>query len=61
MDQLEKVEKIRRMYDETDLEASLSEKEIEETDKILLEADILSRIKLQGAEYIKENTGILKF
>lgn len=60
-DEAEKVEKIRRMYDETDLEASLSEKEIEETDKILLEADILSRIKLQGAEYIKENTGILKF
>lgn len=60
-DEAEKVEKIRRMYDETDLEASLSEKEIEETDKILLEADILSRIKLQGAEYIKENIGILKF
>lgn len=60
-DEAEKVEKIRRMYDETDLEASLSENEIEETDKILLEADILSRIKLQGAEYIKENTGILKF
>ena len=60
-DEAEKVEKIRRMYDETNLEASLSEKEIEETDKILLEADILSRIKLQGAEYIKENTGILKF
>lgn len=60
-DEAEKVEKIRRMYDETNLEASLSENEIEETDKILLEADILSRIKLQGAEYIKENTGILKF
>lgn len=60
-EEAEKVEKIRRMYDVNDPEASLSEKEIEETDKILLEADILSRIKLQGAEYIKENTELLKF
>ena len=52
---------ISRMYDDDDLEASYSEKKIEEVDKILQDSEILSRIKLNGAEYIKANIGLLKF
>ncbi len=55
------VNEISRMYDDNDIEASFSEKKIEETDKILLESGFLSRIKLEGAKYIKENISLLKF
>ena len=55
------VGEIYRMYDDNDVEASFSEKKIEETDKILQESDILSRIKLNGAEYIRDNLDLLKF
>ena len=56
----EKVNRIRRMYDTNDLEASLSEKVIDEIDKKLADGDILGKIKLKGAEYIKENISVLK-
>lgn len=56
----EKAEKIRKMYDVKEEEVSLDEKLIEETDKIFLGSDVLSRIKLHSAEYIKENISILK-
>ena len=38
----------------------IDEKLIEETDKVFLDSDVLSRIKLHSAEYIKENVSILK-
>lgn len=55
------VYEISRMYDEKDIEASLSEKRIEEIDKIIRESNLLSRIKLEGAKYIKENIELIKF
>lgn len=55
------VNEISRMYDEKDIEASLSEKRIEEIDKIIRESNLLSRIKLEGAKYIKENIELIKF
>lgn len=57
----ERIEKIRRMYDDYDVEASYNEKVIEETDKFIENEDILRKIKLKGAEYIKENVSLLKF
>lgn len=55
------VYEISCMYDEKDIEASLSEKRIEEIDKIIRESNLLSRIKLEGAKYIKENIELIKF
>lgn len=55
------INEISRMYDEKDIEASLSEKRIEEIDKIIRESNLLSRIKLEGAKYIKENIELIKF
>lgn len=55
------VNEISRMYDDNDIEASLSEKRIEEIDKIIRESNLLSRIKLEGAKYIKENIELIKF
>lgn len=59
-EEAERAEKIRKMYDVTEEEASLSEKIIEEEDNYFAENGILSRIKLAGAEYIKENVSLLK-
>lgn len=56
----EKIERIRRMYDNFDEEVSYSEKEMEETDKYLKDGDILRRIKLFAAEYILNNISLLK-
>jgi len=55
------INEISRMYDDNDIEASLSEKRIEEIDKIIRESNLLSRIKLEGAKYIKENIELIKF
>ncbi|MBQ4266567.1 MAG: DUF4375 domain-containing protein [Clostridia bacterium] len=55
------VNEISRMYDDNDIEASLSEKRIEEIDKIIRESNLLSRIKLEGAKYIKKNIELIKF
>lgn len=55
------INEISRMYDNNDIEASLSEKRIEEIDKIIRESNLLSRIKLEGAKYIKENIELIKF
>lgn len=55
------INEISRMYDEKDIEASLSEKRIEEIDKIIRESNLLSRIKLEGAKYIKKNIELIKF
>lgn len=56
----EAAEKIRKMYDITEEDASFSEKAIDEADKYFEENDILSRIKLHSAEYIKNNIELLK-
>ncbi len=55
-----KIEKIRRMYDNYDEEISFSEKEISDTEKFLEEGDILRKIKLESAKYIKENVTLIK-
>ena len=52
---------ISRMYDEDDYEASFSRKKLEDADKFFRDSDILSRIKLHSAKYIKENVSLLKF
>lgn len=52
---------ISRMYDEDDYEASFSRKKLEDADKFFRDSDILSRIKLNSAKYIKENVSLLKF
>lgn len=49
------------MYDEDDYEASFSRKKLEDADKFFRDSDILSRIKLNSAKYIKENVSLLKF
>lgn len=59
-EEAERVEKIRKMYDVTEEDISFSEKIIDEEDKFFEENNILSRIKLHSAEYIKENISILK-
>lgn len=56
----ESAEKIRKMYDVTEEDVSFNEKLIDEEDKFFAEKDILSRIKLKGAEYIKDNVALLK-
>lgn len=49
--------KIALMYDKDDETVSYSEKEIDEFDKYIEANDILTEIKLKGAEYIKNNYG----
>lgn len=51
----EKFEPIRKMFDKNDVEVSYNESKIEEMDSFILQNDILSQIKLQGAKYIKNN------
>lgn len=52
----ERIEKIRRMYDVDDAEISYDEKEIDSMDAFVEENDILSKIKLSSAEFIKNNS-----
>lgn len=59
-EEAERAEKIRRMYDVTEEEISLSEKIIDDEDRFFAESDILTGIKLKSAEYIKENISLLK-
>lgn len=51
---------VAKMYDEEDETVSYSEAEIEKTDIYIKENDILSKIKVYSAEYIKTNIDILK-
>lgn len=46
---------IALMYDDNDETVSYSEREIEQLDVFISENDILSEIKLKGAQYIKNN------
>lgn len=50
-----KARKIERMYDETDETTSVSQSEIDKTEKWFAQHDILTNIKLYGARYIKEH------
>ncbi len=59
-EEAERTERIRKMYDVTEEEASLNEKIIDAEDSLFAEKDILSRIKLHSAEYIKDNVSLLK-
>lgn len=59
-EEAEIAEKIRKMHDVNDIEASYSEKEIEKADVLFAQNDILSKIKLNGAEYILNNVSLLK-
>lgn len=50
----------KKMYDPLDEMASLDEKKLEELQKYISEKDILRKIKLSSAKYIKDNFDILK-
>lgn len=54
-DLAQRVEKIRKMFDNEDETASYNETEIEGLQKFIDENDVLTKIKLEGAEYIKSN------
>lgn len=52
----ERVEKVRKMFDDSDLTVSWSQAEIDSLQSFADENDILTKIKLKGAEYIKNNS-----
>ena len=54
-DLAQRVEKIRKMFDNEDESVSYNETEIEGLQKFIDENDVLTKIKLEGAEYIKSN------
>lgn len=54
-DLAQRVEKIRKMFDNEDETASYNETEIERLQNFIDENDVLTKIKLEGAEYIKSN------
>lgn len=49
------ISKIALMYDDEDETVSYSEKEIDAFDSFIAENEVLTKIKLKGAEYIKNN------
>lgn len=51
----ESIEKIRRMFDVDDENTSFNEAEIEKMQAYIDENDILTKVKLESAEYIKKN------
>ena len=51
----ESIEKIRRMFDVDDENTSFNEAEIEKLQAYIDENDILTKVKLESAEYIKKN------
>lgn len=51
-----KVEKVRLMYDKADMTTSWNQSVIDSLQTFVEENDILSQIKLKGAEYIKKNS-----
>lgn len=51
----ERVEKIRKMFDDTDMTTSWSQSEIDNLQDFVEKNDILTEIKLCSAEYIKKN------
>lgn len=51
-----KIEKVRKMFDNNDALVSWSKEEIDNLQLYVEENDILTKIKLKGAEYIKNNS-----
>lgn len=51
-----KIEKVRRMFDDEDQTTSWNESEIDKLQDIVEKEDVLTKIKLAGAEYIKNNS-----
>lgn len=56
----ERLSSVQKMYDNEDETTSFDEKEIEKTDLYIEENDILRKIKVASAEYIRQNADILK-
>ncbi len=56
----ERLSTIQKMYDNEDETTSFDEKEIERTDLYIKENDILRKIKVTSAEYIRQNADNLK-
>lgn len=53
-----RLDKVRKMFDSNDETTSWSQKEIDAMESYVEENDILTKIKLAGAEYIKNNSQI---
>ncbi len=56
----EKFSSVQKMYDKNDETTSFDEREIEKADLYIAENDILRKIKVASAEYIRQNAEILK-
>lgn len=54
-DLAQRIEKIRKMFDNYDETASFSEAELEKMQNFIDENDILTKIKFESAEFIKHN------
>lgn len=52
----EKLEGIRKMFDDNDMTTSWNQQEIDKMQSYVEENDVLTKIKLMGAEYIKKNS-----
>ncbi len=52
----ERTERVRKMFDDSDMTVSWSQSEIDSLQRFVEENDILTKIKLKGAEYIKNNS-----
>lgn len=52
----ERTERVRKMFDDSDMTVSWSQSEIDSLQRFVEESDVLTKIKLKGAEYIKNNS-----
>ena len=52
----ERTERVRKMFDDSDMTVSWSQSEIDSLQRFVEENDVLTKIKLKGAEYIKNNS-----
>ena len=52
----EKLDEIRKMFDDNDVTTSWNQQEIDKMQSYVEENDVLTKIKLKGAEYIKKNS-----
>lgn len=55
-DLAEKIEGIRKMFDDNDVTTSWNQQEIDKMQSYVKENDVLTKIKLKSAEYIKKNS-----
>lgn len=54
-----KVNRISQMYDETNEDVSYSEKEIDKVNAYIEENDIIEKVRLRAANFIKENCDLI--